>query len=134
MRLFANRPAWGFALRATAETRSSFADSFYLGASARAIQNVHHGNNWDGRHNPSQAPIVVGCSAAILALTREKEEQNSALCMPKRCKKKSTAAKHHGKGGRSVRDRQIRVLDDDNPSDQAFKLVSVFAYLLFLLN
>ena len=34
-------------------------------------------------------------------------------------------------GGRSVRDRQIWVLDDDNPSDQAFKLVSVFAYLLF---
>ena len=131
MKISAMRPAWGFALRATAKTRSSIVDSFNLGASARAIQNVHQGKNWDRRHNSSQAPIVVGCSAAILALTREKEEQKVALCMPKRCKKKPTATKHHANGGRSVRNRQIRVLDDDNPSDQAFKLVSVFAYLLF---
>ena len=94
MNVFATRPGWGLlGLRSTAKIRESFFDSTHIGVSSRAIeivrngpsvvfgqescfdslhhvgpsglttQNVHQGRN--GRHHPSQAPVVFGCPTAI---------------------------------------------------------------------
>ena len=58
-----------------------------------------------------------------------------ALCMPKRfSEKKAAGNKPNAKGGIGSYRRPLSVLDDNNPSDQVFDLVSVFSYQFFSLN